>query len=385
LHHADKTNATLLLPRTTTTATKGGSSSIALLLEKKDIVSPSTTAVVGAPDDDFCQNLSGVLKSHIRIAPSPPLVSNTTTSSSSPSRRPSVLCFIMTHSKYHKKKVKNVAQTWGRKCDRLVIASNKADPSVVGSVRIHAPATWKGLWTKLQATTKYIWHHYPDYDWYLKADDDTYVIMENLKAFLVARTSTNVSSEDHDDHHPRQQPLLFGRRLRNPTPVGDWQTDPMWFGAADGNATSTTTNHHHYQNAAFGQRFRQRIPDHSTVVYTHGGPGYVMNRAYFELLTKALQSNDTVVGDPPEDMAHAAIMLYQGVLPQEDSLDDQGREYFHPESPDFMFRKPTSWLDEFSADQPMKEGLDCCAPYSISFHHISKMKRLEKILYECPR
>jgi hypothetical protein len=29
--------------------------------------------------------------------------------------------------------------------------------------------------------------------------------------------------------------------------------------------------------------------------------------------------------------------------------------------------------------------LDCCSPYSISFHHYTKLKRLEKIFYQCPR
>ena len=48
-----------------------------------------------------------------------------------------------------------------------------------------------------QAAFDYVYKHYfDDYDWFMKADDDTYVIMENLRYFL--------SGED------KKEPIYFG-------------------------------------------------------------------------------------------------------------------------------------------------------------------------------
>ena len=62
------------------------------------------------------------------------------------------------------------------------------------------PLGYEFLWPKTRAAFKFIYeNHLTDVDWFYKADDDTYVIMENLRQFLSKYNSTKTH--------------FFGRRL----------------------------------------------------------------------------------------------------------------------------------------------------------------------------
>lgn len=64
------------------------------------------------------------------------------------------------------------------------------------------------LWGKTRSAFKYAWDNYKDkYDWFMKADDDTFVIVENLKKFL-----SNYSPSD---------PIYFGCQFRT-NEIGSW-------------------------------------------------------------------------------------------------------------------------------------------------------------------
>ena len=82
------------------------------------------------------------------------------------------------------KKVIHQKNTWGKRCDKLLVMSSKQNdtfPAVglnVTSGRRHIAAKVRAAWT-------YINQHYAeDYDFFIKTDPDTYLVVENLHEFL---------------------------------------------------------------------------------------------------------------------------------------------------------------------------------------------------------
>ncbi|XP_017490635.1 PREDICTED: glycoprotein-N-acetylgalactosamine 3-beta-galactosyltransferase 1-like, partial [Rhagoletis zephyria] len=95
-----------------------------------------------------------------------------------------VLCWIMTMPENHLRRAVHIRNTWGRRCNKLLFMSTKED-SFLETVRLDVPEGRDYLWHKTRAAFNYISdHHLDDADWFLKADDDSYFIMENLRAFL---------------------------------------------------------------------------------------------------------------------------------------------------------------------------------------------------------
>ena len=82
-------------------------------------------------------------------------------------------------------KIVHQKATWGKRCEQLLVMSSKEDKDFPA---IGLPNTKEGrshIDFKTKTAWKYIHEHYiNDYDFFVKVDTDTYLVVENLLEFL---------------------------------------------------------------------------------------------------------------------------------------------------------------------------------------------------------
>ena len=105
----------------------------------------------------------------------------------------------MTSEKNLYTKAVHVRATWTRRCNKVLFASEHKDARFP-TIDINVKKGRGHLTMKTMTTFDYVYkHHYNDADWFMKADDDTYVFVENLRYFL---SSQNAS-----------EPVYFGNTI----------------------------------------------------------------------------------------------------------------------------------------------------------------------------
>ncbi|CAL8127789.1 unnamed protein product [Orchesella dallaii] len=241
-----------------------------------------------------------------------------------------VLCWIMTSSSNHKTKAIHVKRTWGKRCNILLFMSTANDTELPSVALNNVKEGRDYLWAKTKEAFKYIYKNYFDKaDWFLKADDDTYVIMENLRLFL----------KDKDS----KAPIYFGCKFKEP--------------------------------------IKQQI-------YMSGGAGYVLSKeALKRFVQKAIPNKEKCWKSHggAEDRQMGRCLQNVGVEAG-DSRDSLGRYRFLPFAPEKYLIpseiKSVTWYPEYTY-YPQKEGTNCCSNTAVSFHYISPkmMYAIEYLLY----
>ncbi|XP_071102190.1 glycoprotein-N-acetylgalactosamine 3-beta-galactosyltransferase 1-B-like [Haliotis cracherodii] len=101
-----------------------------------------------------------------------------------------LLCWVLTQPCNFANKTRAVKDTWSKRCDITLFFSSVANTEIP-TIKLDVPQGREHLADKSFAVLKYLFKHYHDKaDWFFKADDDTYVIVDNLRHFL-GKQNTN--------------------------------------------------------------------------------------------------------------------------------------------------------------------------------------------------
>uniref|UniRef100_A0A183SWW5 N-acetylgalactosaminide beta-1,3-galactosyltransferase n=1 Tax=Schistocephalus solidus TaxID=70667 RepID=A0A183SWW5_SCHSO len=99
----------------------------------------------------------------------------------SPPSKPRILCYINTIPATYFTKTLHVKRTWACRCTKILFFSSKAEPSIpVIDLNLTKPESRMYLWSKMRKIVRYVFGYRDEFDYFYKADDDTYMFVENL-------------------------------------------------------------------------------------------------------------------------------------------------------------------------------------------------------------
>lgn len=184
-----------------------------------------------------------------------------------------VLCWVMTGPSNLQTRARHVKATWSRHCNMVVFMSSVEDPDFptvgLGTTEGRDQLYWKTI----RAFHYAYEHHAHEADWFLKADDDTFVVVDNLRWVL--------------SNHTPEEPIYFGKRFKPYAKQG----------------------------------------------YMSGGAGYVLSKEALRRFVEGFRTKVCTHTTPVEDLALGQCLEKMGVLAG-DSRDTLQRETFHPFVPE---------------------------------------------------
>ncbi|CAI4222751.1 unnamed protein product [Auanema sp. JU1783] len=244
-------------------------------------------------------------------------------------RRGQLFCWVQTAKMYHSTRAQAVNETWLKRCDhgQFFTSDFFSEPDIpYSTVFAGIPESYYNLFYKSRYAFHYIWKYISkDFDWYMKADDDTYVIIEHLKEYL--------SSLDPN------KPYYLGYILRPYLKNG----------------------------------------------YNAGGAGYVLSREALRQYNEFLYHNESLCPDDIyEDVGIGRCLSSLGIYPH-DTRNNKNQNRFNTYHPTEVFygsknNPKYTWF-------PEEKGYAAFASDMISFHHLKpdEIRLFDILLYQTNR
>lgn len=205
-------------------------------------------------------------------------------------RRSRILCMVYTVDlPKSTANLRSIAQTWGQKCDGFFAASNVTSHSI-GAVDLPhvGEEAYSNMWQKVRSMWGYVIQAYKeDYDWFFIGGDDTYVAVDNLRAYIDGPDVMRLE-DGYLDEFSSHKNFLRAKSWKDVRPR------PLLLGAMN------------YRHDDKSQSFH---------LSPNGGSGYVLNRAAVELLSKptGLNTFEAEKIEWREDLMMGALFSLFGV------------------------------------------------------------------------